>query len=65
MLQDGTEENDKIFAAAAVDDGSVIIAGYTEGSYGAVNSGSTDFVAVKIDRDANLMWKWQVRAVLW
>lgn len=65
MLQDGTEENDKIFAVAAVDDGSVIIAGYTEGSYGAVNSGSADVVAVEIDRDANLVWKWQVRAVLW
>lgn len=64
MLQDGTEASDKIFAAAAVDDGSVIISGYTEGSYGAVNSGSTDFVAVEVDSDGSLVWKWQVRILL-
>lgn len=64
VLQDATEEQDEIQAAAAANNGSVIIAGYTEGSYGAVNAGSGDFVAVKIDRDGNILWQWQVRVTL-
>ena len=61
MLQNGTEEWDTIFAAAGADDGSVIIAGDTLGSYGAENAGYLDFVAVKIDSDGNTIWAWQVR----
>lgn len=41
MLQDGTEQNDFIDAAARADDGSVIIGGNTGGSYGADNVGGT------------------------
>ena len=63
VLQDGTEENDIIYAAAGADDGSIIIAGYTSFSYEDVNAGSGDFVAVKIDGDGNTVWKWQVRSV--
>ena len=63
VLQDGTEEYDYIFAAAGADDGSVIIAGYTYGSYEDVNAGSSNFGAVKIDGDGNTVWKWQVRSV--
>ena len=59
VLQDGTEEWDEMYAAAGADDGSVIIAGYTDGSYEA----GLDFVAVKIDSDGNTVWKWQVRSV--
>lgn len=61
MLQDGTEEVDFINAAAGADDGSIIITGYTESSYGAVHAGSRDFVAMKIDSDGNIAWQWQVR----
>lgn len=61
MLQEGTEEWDRIYAAAGADDGSVTIAGNTLGSYGAENAGNFDFVAIKIDRDGNTIWRWQVR----
>ena len=64
VLQDGTEEYDYIYAAAGADDGSVIIAGNTYGSYGTLNAGSGDFVAVKIDTNGNTVWQWQVRVEL-
>jgi len=60
-MQDGSEEWDIIYAAAGADDGSVIIAGQSYGSYGAENAGNSDFVAVKIDNDGNTIWAWQVR----
>lgn len=60
MVQDGTEEDDDAFAAVGANDGSVIIAGYTSGSYENMNAGSPDFVAVKIDCDGNPIWQWQV-----
>ena len=65
VLQDGTEAAawDNIYAAAGADDGSVIIAGNSAGSYEDLNAGSYDFVAVKIDGDGNTVWKWQVRSV--
>ena len=63
VLQDGTEESDHIYAAAGADDGSVIIAGRTWGSYEDVNAGYRDFVAMKFDDDGNIIWKWQVRSV--
>lgn len=62
MLQNGTEELDVIYAAAGADDGSVIIAGITGGSYGAENAGLWDFVAIKIDSNGNFIWAWQVRS---
>ena len=63
VLQDGSEEWDYINAAAGADDGSVIIAGNTWDSYEDVNAGYSDFVAVKIDGDGSIIWKWQVRSV--
>lgn len=65
MLQNGTEEDGYIEAAIGVDDGSVIIAGYTYGSYGAVNVGSSDFLVAKIGSNGNPVWQWQIRAEFW
>lgn len=61
MLQNGTEEWDEIYAAGGADDGSAILAGWTGGSYGAMNAGGHDFVAIKINSDGNTTWQWQVR----
>ena len=44
------------------DDGSVIVAGYTEGDWGEVNAGSNDFVAVKLDVAGEQVCVWQVRS---
>ena len=43
------------------DNGSVILVGSSYGDWGASNKGGKDFVAVKLDTDKNVVWKWQVR----
>lgn len=40
-----------------------MISGYTEGDLSGTNAGETDFVAVKLDPDGNVLWRWQVRDV--
>lgn len=61
--QDGSDYNDEFFAAAIGNDGSVVMAGYTEGNWSTTNAGdlgTRDFAAAKIDADGVLIWKWQV-----
>lgn len=59
-FQDGTSLSDGFFDVAANDDGSMVLAGYTWGSWNATNKGSADFVAVKLDSDGSIVWSWQV-----
>lgn len=58
--QEGTTENDSISAAAAGDDGSVVLVGSTFGNWSATNKGDADYAAVKLDSDGDVMWRLQV-----
>ncbi|CAM9406721.1 unnamed protein product, partial [Ascophyllum nodosum] len=40
-------------------DGSVIVGGITNGSYGRASEGGLDFVALKLDSNGNVEWAWQ------
>ncbi|CAM9894223.1 unnamed protein product [Ectocarpus fasciculatus] len=59
--QDGTEGFDAINGAILADEGeSVVMAGYTTGSFSGVNAGSYDFAAVKLNlTDGSEVWRWQ------
>lgn len=63
MQQDGSEKSDAFLAAAAGDDGSVILAGFSGGGWEGTNRGKEDFAAVKLDADGAVLWKWQVGAI--
>lgn len=41
-------------------DGSVVLAGNTDGDWGEVTHSETDFAAVKIDDHGDVLWTWQV-----
>lgn len=42
-------------------DGSVMLAGHTDGIWNAESTGEVDFAAVKLDAEGEVVWKWQVR----
>ena len=49
-----------MFAAASRGDGSVVLAGYTNGSFAKTFTGNdeaTEFIAVAIDGDCNELWQ--------
>lgn len=50
-----------MFGAAMASDGSVLLAGYTDGVWGESNSGGLDFAVVKLSGDGEVEWKRQVR----
>jgi len=60
VRQDGTSDYDYITTAVATGGGSTVLAGYTSGSWGSTNNGSSDFAAVKLDADGTVEWEWQV-----
>ena len=61
VRQDGTSATDTFYGAAGGQDGSVVLAGVTEGSWqGAHAGGANDFAAVKLDADGEI-WRWQVK----
>lgn len=48
-------------AVAALEDGSVVVAGYVNGTWnGVASSGLGDFAAVKLDSDGTTQWSWRV-----
>lgn len=57
--QGGTTGDDKVNAAAMAEDGSVLMAGWTSGTWGEAEAGFYDFVAVKLDAAGKLLWNWQ------
>lgn len=62
VRRDGTSATDMFYGAADGQDGSVVIAGATEGSWqGAHTGGTNDFAAVKLDVDGGEIWRWQVK----
>lgn len=61
--QSGTEFDDEFEGAAIGNDGSVVISGYTYGSWAVTQAGDdedTDFVAMAMDADGNVLWEYQV-----
>ena len=63
-LQEGTAEDDILWGATALDEGSTILVGYTNGNWTGDSVNNTrDFVAVKLDVDGAVQWHWQVRRV--
>lgn len=58
--QGGSAGNDLIFAVAIAEDGSVVLAGRTNGSWVGENAGQSDFAAVKLQADGKEIWRWQV-----
>lgn len=51
LSQGGTDTVDNMEAATFVEDGSVVLAGYTAGDWGMKNLGNYDFAAVKLSAD--------------
>lgn len=59
--QDGSDGGNDVFrACTAFDDGSVIIAGHTEGDWDGANNGGSDFAVVKLNALGLEEWRWQV-----
>lgn len=61
-LQEGSNETDLVFAAAAGSNGSFFLGGYTTGNWSALYEGSTDYAVVKLDSDMEVVWRLQVMA---
>lgn len=59
--QGGTAFADVLSTVLVEEDGSVIVAGYTSGSWIEGNAGEEDYLVVKLDSDGNEIWVWQVR----
>lgn len=59
--QSGTEFDEQFVKAATETDGSMVISGYTDGSWATTNNGGWDFVAMSINVDRNILWEYQVR----
>lgn len=53
------------YGAAMGEDGSVVLAGSTEGSWDGERAGDvSDFAAVKLNADGEEVWRWQVWSML-
>lgn len=59
--QDGAGSGENLLhACTALEDGSVILAGSTEGDWAGTHSGGTDFALVKLNALGLEEWRWQV-----
>lgn len=60
--QEGSQggANDVFSGVATGPDGSIVLAGYTDGSWDAPSKGGTDFAAVNLDAEGAVLWRWQV-----
>lgn len=60
--QAGVSEGRGVYAAgaAARADGSIVLAGYTNGDWAGEMVGQTDFASVALDEDGAELWRWQV-----
>lgn len=63
ISQDGTVDYDVMNSVIVAEDASIILAGYTRGDFTGSNSDVKEaMVAVKLDKDGNEIWRWQVRS---
>lgn len=60
-MQEGTPGDEIMWATAAMADGGVVLAGDVSGNYTEDNFGKIDFVAVKLNSEGILQWRWRVR----
>ncbi|CAM9613508.1 unnamed protein product, partial [Ectocarpus sp. 13 AM-2016] len=58
--QDGSEfSTSSAWGVTALSDGSVVLAGTTDGDYAETNAGGQDFAVVKLTEEGVLDWTWQ------
>lgn len=63
-IQEGTEFEEEFASAAIGINGSVVLSGYTYGSWAATQVGTEndrDFVAMSINAERDVLWTYQVR----
>lgn len=61
LRQEGTDEDDFMFAAVQTVDGNVVVAGYTLGSWDETSDGWRAIAAAKLNaNDGEVIWKYQV-----
>lgn len=60
LNQSGTEFDEEFYWAANSIDGFIMMSGFTYGSWAAAEKGGSDFVAMSMDADGNMLWKYQV-----
>ena len=58
--QDGTAEFDFLRGVVVQANGSILLAGGTEGDWVGKNPGGNDFVMVALSADGEELWRWQV-----
>ena len=64
--QEGSDSVDCILGAVALNKGSVILVGKTDGDFVWTSQGSYDFAAIELDTNGNALWRWQVmRSSTW
>lgn len=51
IAQGGTEEHDSLKAVTVLEDGSILLAGYTAGEWTKPNLGGLDFAVVKVSTE--------------
>lgn len=59
-MQEGTPYSDWMWSVVVVEDGAIILAGETGGSWVEETIGGMNFASVKLDREGNVLWRWQV-----
>ena len=59
--QDGTAGEDTLKGVAIQADGSILLAGYTEGDWDGESAGERDFIMVALSADGEELWRWQVK----
>lgn len=64
-VQGGTAFADVLSTVLVDEDGSVILAGYTSGSWTESNAGEEDYLVIKLDSDGKEIWVWQVRLYIY
>ncbi|CAN0213505.1 unnamed protein product [Ascophyllum nodosum] len=57
--QGGTNSSDVWYGLSVSEDGSVVLAGQTDGSWNATSAGVSDWAAMKLDAEGTVVWKWQ------
>lgn len=62
--QDGTMEYDVLVGVVATADGNLVMSGHTAGDYNGTLIGVYDYVAVKLNPDGAVVWRYQVGCAL-
>ena len=63
--QDGGPKNDSPLGVSVAPDGSIYVAGFTEGDFASPNQGSADVWMARFDADGNELWRRQFGGPAW